>query len=467
MLRLDMIFLVGSVVSLPFCRPVQADVVLDWSARTLAAIRVDRTAPPKAARALAMVQIGVFDAINAISGTHEPFLPDGFTARGDESPEIAAICAAHDVLVALFPAQSATFDGAFESDLNFLSSEESVGGKQSKIDASVAIGQKVALAVLTARSDDGSAASVTYVSGVEPGDWQPTPPAFAGAVLPQWPSVTPFCVPDMVSIRRPGPPSLTSAEFTTTFNETKLLGAKNSTARTAEQTQIALFWVDGPGTATPPGHWFQIARDLAVQRGNTLEENARLFALLGMAVCDAGICAWDNKYAYNDWRPITAIRAADTDGNPDTVADPAWEPLIPTPAFPSYVSGHSTFSGAASKILALFYGSDEIEFTTTSDDVPGVARTYNRFSQAANEAGRSRIYGGIHWEYDNQDGLAAGRELGEFVFSNFLQPIDTTVITINQGDVVKCGPVGVIPLGLTLAGIVGLGHRPWAKKRRG
>lgn len=271
--------------------------------------------------------------------------------------------------------------------------------------------------------------------------------------MPQWPGVKPFCVPDIANIRRPGPPLLISAEYTTTFNEAKLLGAKSSSARTPEQTQIALFWVDGPGTATPPGHWFQIARDISMQRGNTLEENARLFALLGMAECDAGICAWDNKYAYNDWRPITANRAADTDGNPDTIADPTWEPLIPTPPFPSYTSGHSTFSGAGAKVLALFYGTDEIEFTTTSDDVPGVTRTYKRLSQAANEAGRSRIYGGIHWEYDNQDGLAAGRELGGYVFENFLQPVDDSVIVLSADEISRCGPFGFVSAGHHVAGI--------------
>lgn len=427
----------------------RADVVLDWNARTLSAIRIDRTAPPKAARALAIVHIAIFDSMNAIHGAFEPYLEVNLRAGGGESPEIAAAAAAHDALVALFPAQSQTFDAAFEADLAALASN------QRTIDQSVALGQRAAAAILALRAEDGASATIPYVLGTEPGDWQPTPPALAAALLPQWPAVTPFCLDDVVSVRRAGPPALTSSEFTTAFNETKNLGSKTSVVRSAEETQIALFWVDGAGTATPPGHWFQIARDVATQRGSTLEENARLFALLGMAVCDAGICSWDNKYAYNDWRPVTAIRAADTDGNPDTEADAAWEPLIPTPPFPSYTSGHSTFSGAASKVLALFYGTDELGFSTSSDDVPGVTRSYSRFSQAANEAGRSRIYGGIHWEYDNQDGLATGRELGAFIVDHYLQPTQTDRLSIAEDSVVRCGPIGIFPIALTFLGMIG------------
>jgi hypothetical protein len=190
---------------------------------------------------------------------------------------------------------------------------------------------------------------------------------------------------------------------------------------------------------------------VANQRGISTLERARLFALLGLAVCDAGICSWDNKYVYNFWRPVTGIRLADTDGNPDTEADPEWESLIPTPAFPAYTSGHSTFSGASAKILAMFFGTDEVAFTTTSEDVPGVSRSYTRFSQASIEAGRSRIYGGIHWEFDNQDGLASGRELGAFVHDNFLQPKSAASTPTPS----LCGFVGLAPLALTALAIAG------------
>lgn len=428
--------------------PTSADVILDWSEITLDAIRADRTAPPRAGRALAMVHVAMFDAVNAVSQNYDPYLDLNVTVRAGTSREAAAATAAHRVLVALFPGQSAAFDAALANTLG------QIADGQSQNDGE-ALGIAVGDAMLALRNADGSGATVAYTVGTEPGDWQPTPPAFAAAVLPQWPDVTPFCIPDIAQVRRPGPPALTSAEYATSFNEVKALGEVNSTARTADQTQIAFFWVDGPGTATPPGHWFQIARDVANQRGTSLEENARLFALLGMAECDAGICAWDNKYAYDDWRPVTAIRAADTDGNPDTEPDPAWTPLIPTPPFPSYTSGHSTFSGAGGKILALFFGRDDLPFSTASDDVPGVTRNFNRFSEASNEAGRSRIYGGIHWEYDNQDGLSTGRELALYVFDHFLQPRPIDVIELDPNDVLQCGPVGLFPLGLLMLTLAG------------
>lgn len=159
---------------------------------------------------------------------------------------------------------------------------------------------------------------------------------------------------------------------------------------------------------------------MAVARHNTLAENARLFAVLDVALADAGVCAWDSKYQYNFWRPVTAIRAGDTDGNPATAADPTWKPLLDTPPFPSYVSGHSTFSAAAATVLADFYGTDRVRFTSGDDTLPGVTRTFKSFSAAAAEAGQSRIYGGIHWQFDNQDGLALGRKIGQYVFAHVL-----------------------------------------------
>lgn len=428
------------------------DAVLDWNDTLLDAVRTDRTAPPKAARAMAMVQIAVFDAVNAIEGGFEPYLDIELNPASNASAEAAACVAAHDVLVSVYPAQAETFAGLLTARLDTLDASDAA------IEAGREIGAATAAAIIALRADDGSAEVVTYTPGTEPGDWQPTPAAFAAGLLPQWPNVTGFCTPDVTTLRRGGPPALTSAEFATAFNETKSLGSKTSTTRTADETEVALFWADGGGTATPPGHWFQIARDISSQRGLTLIENARLFALIGMAVCDAGICAWDHKYYYGDWRPITAIRAADTDGNDQTEADPTWEPLIATPPFPSYTSGHSTFSGAGSKIIALFLDTDEVQFSTTTDDYPGVTRSYSRLSQAANEAGRSRIYGGIHWEYDNQDGLATGRELSLFIFENFLKPVesDSDVITIDPDDIQQCGPISLVPLGLMFAGLTAL-----------
>jgi hypothetical protein len=211
-------------------------------------------------------------------------------------------------------------------------------------------------------------------------------------------------------------------------NQVQDIGEKNSVTRTPEQTMIATFWADMPGTETTVGRWNLVAQDVALSFGNSLSENARLFALLNASLADAGIVAWDAKYHFNFWRPITAIREADTDGNPFTISDPAWEPLLMTPAFPEFVSAHSTFSGAAATMLASFFGTDEVSFSIMPFMIGGMMamepRTYNSFSEAAREAGASRIYGGIHYSFSNIDGLRAGRAVSSYVWSNSMLPLN-------------------------------------------
>jgi membrane-associated phospholipid phosphatase len=215
-------------------------------------------------------------------------------------------------------------------------------------------------------------------------------------------------------------PSLTSAEYLAEFEQSKTIGAKDSTTRTADQTAIANFWLDSAGTITPPGHWNQIAADVAVRRGNTLQQNAHLFAVLNIALADASIIDSDQKYTFNRWRPITGIRQAETDDNPQTTAEPNWTPLLTTPSSPAYVSGHSTFGGAADVVLTALLGKD-VSFTTAADPSLNLApRSFNSFTQAAEEAGMSRVYGGSHWLSDNRDGLIAGRNLGNYVVQNFM-----------------------------------------------
>lgn len=294
----------------------------------------------------------------------------------------------------------------------------------------IALGQQVGDAILAWRSTDGAGATVPYTPGIDPGDWNRTFPDFLPPLLPQWPQVTPFGMTSGSQFRPAAPPALDSAEYSAAVDEVLQLGGISSSVRTAEQTEIALFWADGGGTFTPPGHWNQIAADVALDQGNTLAENARLFALLDIALGDAGISSWDAKYTYNLWRPIDAIRRGDTDGNDETDADATWTPLLKTPPFPTYTSGHSTFSGAADAVLTSFFGPN-VHFVNQSDGHNGfrqrplsdeqvVTRSFDSFSQAADEAGRSRIYGGIHFQFDNTAGLAAGRALGSYVVANFL-----------------------------------------------
>jgi hypothetical protein len=240
--------------------------------------------------------------------------------------------------------------------------------------------------------------------------------------------VTPFVVPDASAYVAPPPPDLTSAEYAAAFDEVKRLGAVNSTERTAEQTQIAEFWAyDRGAMGTPMVMFNEIAQGVARQKHNTLVENARMFALMNLAMGDAGIAAWDTKYTYDFWRPVTAIHDADADGNDATTADPAWTPLgMPqtpnmTPPFPAYTSGHSTFGAAAFKVLANFYGSDRMHFVVQSDELPGVTRTFDRFSDASAENGISRIYLGVHWSFDNVEGKKAGGAIGDYVFNHALR----------------------------------------------
>jgi hypothetical protein len=395
--------------------PANADVVIDWDNVLLDAVRTDKTPPPRVARAMALVHVAIFDTVNGILGGYTPYHVTDAPPVG-ASAEAAAASAAHDALVALFPTQRATFDTALATSLAAIPDgvAETSG---------VTWGQSVAAQILALRASDHSGDVVVPGFPAGGGWWLPTAPAFATALLPQWPLVTPWCLKSGSELRAAAPPSLGSSAYTKAFREVKRLGRVDSQDRTPDQTQIALFWADGAGTATPPGHWLVIAQGVSQQQHLPLAVNARLFALLGLAAADAAIVSWDHKYYFDNWRPITGIQSADTDGNPNTAADPTWTPLIATPPFPSYTSGHSTFSGSSSRILDLFFGTDQHSFSTTSDGLPGVTRSFTSFSQAADEAGQSRIYGGIHWQYDNVVGLSSGRALAEQVFFNFLSPV--------------------------------------------
>jgi hypothetical protein len=392
----------------------RADLIIEWNRTVLQAIMADKTPPPFAARNLAMVHAAMYDAVNVVYRTHRPYL-FAAAAPDDTSAEVAAAIAAHRVLIELYPRQIERFDATLDA----CCARQPDG--PAKVNG-VLLGRDVAEKMMSWRKGDGVARRSNYAPRTIPGCWQPTLPGREAALLPQWPQVLCFAMKRGDQFRPPAPPELTSREYTTAFDEVKALGSVASKMRTAEQTEIARFWADGAGTATPPGHWNRIAQGVALSRGNTLSENARLFALLNIALADAAITAWDAKFAHDFWRPIEAIRRADEDGNPETLRDPGWLPLLPTPPFPSYTSGHSTFSAAAAAILELYCGTDAWRFTTDSEGLPEVTRTFPGFRAAAAEAGKSRIYGGIHYEFDNAWGLASGRAVGEYVYRNFLLP---------------------------------------------
>jgi hypothetical protein len=393
----------------------QQDPVLRWVQAALNAVQLDATAPPIASRGLAMMSAAVYDAVNAVEG--KPGYYVTMSAPAGTAADAAVSGAASTMLAYLFPGQQAGIDQ------NLTLALSQVPDGQSKIDG-LALGEAVANQIIALRSHDGWDTFIDYVPGSGPGVWQQTAPMFAPALLPQWAHLQPFAMTSPNQFLPPGPPDLSSQAWSDAFNEVKSLGAATGSTRTADQTQIARFWADGSGTYTPPGHWDLVAEQIAQQEGNSVAENARLFAELNVALGDAAIVAWNAKYDYNFWRPISAIQAADTDGNDQTTADPNWTSFLVTPNFPEYVSGHSTFSGAAADILSAVFG-DNHSFSTSSIGLPGVTRSFTSFDAAAQEAGRSRIYGGIHYEFSNQDGLAAGRALADFVLHSFSVSTDT------------------------------------------
>jgi hypothetical protein len=393
-----------------------ADEIIDWNNILLNAVRTNSMSPLPTSRVSAAMNTAMFDAVNSIARTHQPYHVN-MTADPGTSRQAAAAQAAYRVLSGMIPANQASYDAALT---NSLSSVPDGAGKT----AGIALGNTVGAAILALRANDGANAVVPYTPGTQPGDWRPTPPANAPAAAPQWGSITPWAMSSPTQFRNPnGPPALNSPDFTAAFNKVKEIGSATSTTRTQEQSDIALYWAGATGTSTPVGHWNRIAQSVAESQGNTLEQNARLFALVGIAQADAFIACWDNKYHYNDWRPVTAIRAAETDGNPDTVADPNWSSFIPTPNHPSYLSGHSSMSGASSAVLAGVFGTDNISFTASAEGVSVPDRTFASFSLASEEAAVSRLYGGIHWKYDNDDGLALGGLVGGHVFATQLRPI--------------------------------------------
>ena len=415
-------FVIAIASAVPATR---GDIVTDWNDLALQAIRENRTPPPKASRALAMLHLAMYEAINGLDRTHEPYRMHYVPASA--SKQVAASAAARKVLSSLFPTNTPPF-----TDLLTAVLDRVPRGPRKFI--GVAWGNLVADRILAGRAADGSTDVVAPPVGGTFDSWVPTPPGFAAWLLPQWGTVVPFAMAESAAFRPPGPPALDSARWANDFNDVKALGAAQGSTRTADQTEIALFWADGAGTETPPGHWNHIAQDVAAARGNTLEQNARLFALLNMAMADAAICAWDSKYTYNNWRPVTAIRNADLDGNDLTQSDTNWVSFIVTPPFPDYVSGHATFSGAAATVLAMFYGTDEVPFTTGSDFLPGVTRSFTSFSQAAEEAARSRVYGGIHFQFASDDGLTAGMGIGEWAFTHYLRRRPNFPFTVGRFD---------------------------------
>lgn len=385
-------------------------VIGDWNRMLLDSIAATNTAPPVASRMMAMVHCAQFEAVNSINRNYVAY-DQYISTSANTNADAAAAQAARDMLVHLFPARQAIFDARLATDLGAIANGDAKNN-------GILLGQASAANKIAARSGDNSGMTIVYGGGTAPGQWRPTPPANESAAFPNWRYVTPFVVNSAQQFMAPPPPSLSSDRYAAAFDEVRRLGSASSTERTSHQTDTAFLWRAGSNTVTPPGQWCEIAQQLATSQNLDTEQAARLFALLGMAVHDAGITAWETKNTYNFWRPITGIHLALTDGNELTMPDSTWQPLFTTPNHQAYTSGHSTFSAAAATLLTRFFGTDNLSFTVTGD---GRSREYSSLLQAADDAGMSRIYGGIHWMFDNTAGLQSGASVGNWVYGNAFQ----------------------------------------------
>jgi PAP2 superfamily protein len=388
-----------------------ADAVLDWNVNATTAIVAVAKQPPAAAiLSYAMVQGAVYDAINAIDGGHELYLVAP-AASGTESKAAAAATAAHDVLVGLFPAQTAQLDAQLAASL------VAVPDGTAKTDG-VAVGQSTAAAMIAARTNDGRFGPSVVTIGTQPGEWRPAPPASASDPVSWVANVKPFLLSRGDLFRSDGPNTLTSAAYAEDLNEVRSLGSVTSTTRTADQTDAAIWWQDH-GTAL----WNRILRNLIVGQGLGIVDAARLLAMTNLAGADALISCWNDKYFWNFWRPITAIREADTDGNPATIADPTWAPLIATPPFPAHPSGHSCVSSAIVNTLQAFFGTDKVAFSAFSNNSHST-RSFTHFSGALKEVLAARIWGGIHFRTDDVQGSVIGVKVAHYLLRHYFAPIE-------------------------------------------
>jgi membrane-associated phospholipid phosphatase len=389
--------------------------VVQWNKTLLSIVRTPGAQPATIhpTRSFAIMHAAIYDAVNAIDGTHKPYLVR-LSASHFASQEAAAAAAAHEVLVKLYPNFQATLDDQLQRALAQLANAGRADGSQ--------IGNTVADRILALRANDGSnAPPIPYVFGTAPGDYQSTPPNFPKQPqFTHWSRVTPFALESANQFRPGGPPKLTSDRYADAFDQVKSLGIANSTTATADEALTGRFW-----NGAIQNYWNEIAQTASLAHNLTTAENARLFALLNLSFADSVIAFYDAKYTYNFWRPVTAIRAAATDGNPETEADPNWLPEVGnTTPDPSYPGAHAVISAAGAEVLTSFFRKHHFAFDVTSEVLPGVTRSFTSFPAAAEEATLSRIFAGVHFLFDLASGRRLGDDVADFVIDNFLTSRD-------------------------------------------
>jgi hypothetical protein len=389
----------------------RADVVTSWNQTAIKTVLENPPGGLTPLRNLAIVHLAVHDAVNAAKPKYESYLIKP-QAHADALPDAAALSAAFNSLVTLYPSQRVSLEAIYRRDLERLPDNEAT-------QTGIQLGKEVAEQLVRARANDGVDAKVEYVPSADPLAWRPTPPGNLPPLQPQFGQVKPFFVKDSLQFD-PGPPlALSSKQFADEFNEVKRLGARDSKERTADQTAVAIFW-------TAPSYviFSSIARQLSDTRKFDIHDNARLFALLFGATTDGYISGWAVKYRYPQARPITLIREADKLGIADLKADPNWEPLLITPNHPNYISGHSIFAGTAEKILQAVFGGDAIPTVSVTYPANAITRRYDAISQIAEENDNGRVWGGIHTRQTvGRGGADQGRKIGEYVATNYLLKI--------------------------------------------
>lgn len=389
----------------------KADVVLDWDNIMLTTLAGQNAFAQ--ARYAAITQLAVFEAVNAVTGHYRPYLGT-ITAPPGSSPEAAAVSAAHAALKNYFPADAASLDAALANSL------ASIPDGPAKVNG-IAVGEAAAAAMIAARVNDGSSPPQFYTpASSDPGQWQLTPScSAAGGVLLQWRNVTPFAVESSSQFRSDPPPQLTSRRYTRSYNEVKQVGDANSTYRSPHQSDVATFY----NLVSAVGAWNPVASELAVEQDTSLSENARTLALLNMAISDALVTVMETKYQYTFWRPETAIHEGALDNNPRTEPDPTYTPFILTPCFPSYPSAHASASYAAREILARIFGNRRHGITLSTPGLPGFVLQYRSLTEITDDIDDARVYGGIHFRYDQETGGEQGTDIGRYVYRQKLRPM--------------------------------------------
>jgi hypothetical protein len=387
--------------------------VIQWNRNLLQIVRTPGAQSPTVhpTRSFAIMHAAIYDAVNAIDRTHRPYLVRLNGVPRSASQDAATVAAAHRVLLVLYPPFKITLDAELQQSL------AEIPDGHDKIEG-IRIGQTVADRVLALRSNDGSKAQpIPYVFGNAPGDYQSTPPNFPPQPqFTHWSRVTPFALQSANQFRPGPPPALSSDTYSNVLNQIKSLGIVDSTAATSDEALTGRFW-----NGAIQNYWNEISQTLSLANSLTTAQTARLFALLNLSFADDVIAFYDAKYTYNFWRPVTAIRAADADNNPETTADPDWLPEVgKTAPDPSYPGAHAVISAAGAEVLISFFERDGFEFKVTSEVLPGVERSFTSFSSAAEEATLSRIFAGQHFRFDLATGQRLGREVADFVLDNFL-----------------------------------------------